>query len=155
MALGALVLLVASFKPWFAYGSGVTVYGGSNAWGSHVWAAAVLAGVAATLVWFGVVGRLPARWRPTVAAALLVLGLGLTAREWWTVNHRTYTIATVTFTDPDRPAPPPYAETGAFVLQIKPAFLTAVITLAGMLAVTVTAVAGEFTPGGGRTRGAA
>lgn len=148
MAVGALVLLVVSFKPWFAYGEGTTVYGGSNAWGSRVWAAAVLAGVAATLVWFGAVTRLPARWRPAVAAVLLVLALGLAAREWWAVHHRTYTIATITFTD--RGAAPLYNAPGDFMVEVKPAHYTAVLTLAGMLAIAVTAMAGQVTPGGGR-----
>jgi hypothetical protein len=149
MGLGALVLLVASFKPWFAYGSGATYYGGSNAWGSRIWAAAVLAGMAATLIWFGALTMLPARWRPVVAAALLVVGLALAAREWWAVPDRTYTVATITYRDPGNPPEIPMTPR-PFWLEFEPAHYTAVAALAGMLAVAATAVAGQFRPGGGR-----
>jgi hypothetical protein len=153
MALGGLVLLVASFKPWFAYG-GAAQYGGSNAWGSRLWTAAVLAGLAATLVWFGTVTRLPVRWRPVVASTLLLVGLGLAASEWWVAPNRTYSIAIITYRNVGDPPEIPAAPE-PFWLEFEPAHYTAMLTLAGMLAIAVTAVAGQVTRGGGRRRGAA
>ena len=147
MALGALVLLVASFKPWFAYG-GWRQYGGSNAWGSRLWTATVLAGVAATLVWFGTVTRLPARWRPVVAAALLMVALGLAAWEWRAAPNRTYRIAIVSYGDVGSPPEVPTTPE-PFWLEFEPAHSTALLALAGMLAVALTEAV-QVTRGGGK-----
>lgn len=148
MAIGGLVLVVASFKQWFAYGSGAVVYGGSNAWGSRPWTAAVVVGVAATLVWFGAVRRLAGRWRPAVAAGLLVLSLGLIAQEGWAVHRRTYTIATVTFTNLAEPPPDPAITD--FRIEVEPAYFSALFTLTAMLAMAMATLVGPLRPGGDR-----
>jgi hypothetical protein len=73
---GALVLLAASFKPW--YGTTVAYYGdygtgsyltSANAWrASSLWTAAVVLGVIAGVLWLayrpGVDWRYDARWPP-------------------------------------------------------------------------------------------
>lgn len=146
MAFGSLALVAASFEPWFVYGLGATAHGGSNAWGSDPWAGTVLAGIGATLVWFGAPRRLPAQWRPPVAAGLLVVGLGLAVHEWWAVPNRTYGIAIVTVGTP----PETLAAPEPFWLEFEPAHHTAVLALAGMLAVAApAAMAARFRRGGG------
>ena len=152
MALGGLVLVVASFQQWFAYGLGSAPPGGSNAWGSRPWGAAVVAGVAATLVWFGAIPRLAERWRPIAAAGLLVLSLGLTVREGLAVHQRTYTVVTITVTNPG--APVPASGPVDFRIEVEPAYFTALFTLTAMLAVAIATAVGPFRPGGDRRQAA-
>ena len=91
MAVGAVVLLASSFGPWFttrveASGTcgGCLREEAKNAWlASTKWSAAIVAGLVAALVWFGVVGRLNRRTRALLTAGLLVCSVGLLAQQWW------------------------------------------------------------------------
>jgi len=97
MAAGGFVVLIASFRPWFAVHQGASGIQSKTAWtGSSLWCSAVLSGVVATLVWFGAVRGLTDRNRRLVAAGLLLAALGFQAEQWWDM-HEGGTITTIAY----------------------------------------------------------